>query len=48
MIMPILIPLIIFLSLACLTIFIFRAYRKFEVREMGATDRKVERWAEGS
>lgn len=36
-IMPILIPLMIFLPLVFLTIFIFRAYRKFEVKEMGAT-----------
>ncbi|MCG7343370.1 DUF2812 domain-containing protein [Sporosarcina sp. ACRSL] len=40
MVMPILIPLIIFLSLAGLTVFIFRAYRKFEVKEMGATIEK--------
>ena len=40
MIMPVLIPLIIFLSLAGLTVFIFRAYRKFEVKEMGATIEK--------
>jgi len=41
MIMPTLIPLIIFLLLASLTIFIFRAYRKFEVREMGAKIEKA-------
>lgn len=44
MIMPILIPLIIFLLLGFLTIFIFRAYRKFEVREMGA---KIEKGSVG-
>ena len=40
LILPIVIPLFIFLSLAGLTVFIFRAYRKFEVKEMGATIEK--------